>query len=60
VVRFGVGVAISPVVVSVVTFALGIEGSVVVCGFGFVDRVLELRLVGAVLLFCVVVLELEF
>jgi len=54
------GVAASPVVVSVVTFAFGIDGSVVVSVFGFVDFVLVLRFVVGVLLFCVVELELEF
>jgi hypothetical protein len=57
------GGAVSPVAGSVVgsveTFALGIGVSVVVCVFVFVER-FELFPVGAVLLFCVGVLVLEF
>jgi len=57
------GGAVSPVAGSVVgsveTFAFGIAVSGVVCVFVFVER-FELFRVGAVLLFCVGVLVLEF
>lgn len=57
------GGAVSPVggsvVGSVETFAFGIAVSGVVCVFVFVER-FELFRVGAVLLFCVGVLVLEF